>query len=105
MHDLQVVHPGAAAISSAIWFHVGASSLVIVKASPIASARSSSPVNPTAKSRLWVSVHRLLPSPVMITGLPARIRATAVHPPDRGSFVSSYVCDVRMIVTGKSCSR
>ncbi len=81
--------PAAEAISAAIWFHVGASSLVIVNASPIASARSSSPVKPTAKSRLCVSVHSELPSPVMTIGLPARMRATAVQPPVSGSFVSS----------------
>ena len=75
------------------------------KDSPTASGWPSRPTNPTAKSSVCVSVHSEVPSPWTTTGLPARIRATSVQPPDVGSSVRSYVCDGRTIVIGNPFSR
>ncbi len=62
-------------------------------------------MNATAKSRVWVSVQRLVPSPCTTTSLPRRIRSMAVQPPRSGTLVPSYVCEGRMIVAGKPRSR
>ena len=78
---------------------------VIVNASPIAAGLPSSPANATAKSSACVIVHRLVPSPWITTGLPARMRAMSVQSPIVGIIRSSYVCDGRTIVTGSPRSR
>ena len=62
---------------------------VIVNASPIAAGLASSPVNATAKSSLCVMVHWVVPSPCTMTGLPVRIRSSAVQPPSSGISVLS----------------
>ena len=95
-------HPRASRRSGS---SVGACDPVIVNASPIASGLPSRPVKATAKSSAWVIVHRLVPSPWMTTGRPARIRAMSVQPPIVGIIRSSYVCEGRTIVTGSPRSR
>src|SRR4030042_728661 len=71
----------------------------------MAAGLPSKPVKPTAKSRLWVIVHMDVPSPCTTTGLPARIRATLVNLPRKGSKVRSYVWDGRTIVKGNPSFR
>lgn len=78
---------------------------MIVNASPIASGWPSRPQNATAKSSACVIVQRLVPSPWITTGRPARIRAMSVQPPSVGIERSSYVWDGRTIVTGRPRSR
>ena len=48
--------------------------------------------NLVAKSELWVSVHKEVPSPWTITSFPFSIRSTVVHPTLDGYDRSCRMC-------------
>ena len=81
--------PSAAPSVRAIWSQVSTSSEVMWNASPTVRECPSNGTNARAKSALWVTVHSEVPSPCMITGRPARIRARDVHPPCSTVLVAS----------------
>ena len=83
------VTPRAAASDPAIWFQLSTSSEVMWMASPSVRGCPSSGTNARAKSSWWVSVHSEVPSPCTMTGLPAHIRPSTVHPPSNGTDVAS----------------
>jgi len=76
---MMMVNAGAAGISMRLGWR--GPSEVICTASPMAWTLPISPANPTAKSRLWVSVQRVVPSPWMMTFLPDMMRFIIGQPP------------------------